>query len=300
MPRVSEPLRAAPRTDGKSAAEPRRSRTRAQVPVRRPGLWRRLRSHSRPVVLLVAVSLAAGSGALAWSTGWAEARSRQAMDGLIGSTIALGFRVEEVLVTGWRQTERGALEAALSVARGDPILTFDPEAARVRLLEIPWIAQARVERRLPDAIHVDLVERQPLALWQRDRMLHLIAGDGTVLTTDRLERWPMLPLVVGSDAPVHARELLAQLDAVPGIAARVAASVRVGDRRWELHLDNGVRVHLPEAGVRRALRRFAALEQQDRLIDRDIVAIDLRLDDRMVIRATSNAIERRRLPEEDT
>ena len=112
MPRVTEPLRADPRTDAKAAAEPRRTRARAPVPARRPGLWRRLRSHARPAVLLVVLLLTVGSGALAWSTGWAEARCRQAVEGLIGTTMALGFRVEEVLVSGWRQTEREA-ESAL-------------------------------------------------------------------------------------------------------------------------------------------------------------------------------------------
>ncbi|MCA8909875.1 MAG: FtsQ-type POTRA domain-containing protein, partial [Rhodospirillaceae bacterium] len=271
-----------------------------QVPARRPGWWRRLRGSARQVAMAVLAVGAIGAVAVAWTSGWAEARYAAAVEGLVDTTAALGLRVEEVLVAGWEQTSREDLERAMGVVRGDPILTFDPEAARLRLLEIPWVATARVERRLPDAIHVQLTERQPLALWQLDHRLHLIAEDGVVLATEDLGRWSALPLVVGQDAPGHASELLRHLRAVPTIGDRVAASVRVGGRRWDLQMDNGVRVRLPEAGIRRALTRLAEIEEHDRVIDRDILAIDLRLDDRMVIQATPNAIERRHLPEEDT
>ncbi|MCB9959568.1 MAG: FtsQ-type POTRA domain-containing protein [Rhodospirillaceae bacterium] len=298
MSTLSAPPRETARRRRPAAEAPQRRRS--QVPARRAGWWRRMRGSARPALLALLVAGAIGAVAVAWTSGWAEARYTAAVDGLVDTTAALGLRVEEVMVAGWQQTSRDDLERAVGVVRGDPILTFDPEAARLRLLEIPWVATARVERRLPDAIHVQLTERRPLALWQLDHRLHLIAEDGVVLATDNLGQWSALPLVVGQDAPRYAGELLRHLRAVPTIGGRVAASIRVGGRRWDLQMDNGVRVRLPEAGIRRALTRLADIEEHDRVIDRDILAIDLRLDDRMVIQATPNAIERRHLPEEDT
>ena len=273
---------------------------RPSVPVRRaPGL-RRLVANARPVLLVVGVTACVGVGLTAWTSGWIADRLDRAEAAMLALTVELGFGVEEVRVAGRSRTDRDTLLSAVGVERGTPILSFRPEMARAAILEIPWVKSVRVERRLPDTILVRVEERRPMAIWQHQQRLRVIAADGMVLTGDDLDHWSHLPLVVGADAPAHAAGLIEELRRVPDVAGRVVAAVRIGGRRWELRLDNGVSVSLPERGLGRALARLAAAETTQRLIDRDIVAIDLRLADRMVIQATPMATERRRLPEEDT
>ena len=145
-----------------------------------------------------------------------------------------------------------------------------------------------------------LEERQPLALWQSDRVLWVIDADGVVLTEDGLEAYAALPLVVGLGAPDHAAPLLEKLASQPAIARRVEAAIRVSERRWDLRLDNGVNVRLPESGIDAALLRLSEIEANNGLLDRDIVAIDLRIGDRLVVQTTPGASQRRHMPEEDT
>ena len=286
MPRLTLGLRKSAR------GEPRQGRAKAASP--------RLKWALRLGFAGLAVMLIAAAATLAWTSGWAERRALAVEDGVTALTVEAGFRVEEVLVVGRQTSNPAHLLAALGAGRGDPILAIDLDQSREALLALPWVREATVRRRLPDTILIRIVEREPLALWQHQNRLHLIDRQGVVVPVDNLRPFVALPLVIGEDAPGHVANLLAALDQVPALTDRVSASVRIGARRWDLHLDNGVRVHLPEDGFTPALLRLEEMEQETGLIDRDILAIDLRLGDRVVIQTTPLADERRRLPGENT
>jgi len=225
---------------------------------------------------------------------WADAGAERAMI----LTADVGLRVEDVLVEGRGETRRDEVMAALGIGRGDPMLSFDPWMAQAELKKMPWIERVEVERRLPDTIFVRLYERRALALWQRDGRMVVIDEDGHVLT-DRpqdLSRFHGLPLVVGPGAEREARDLIVALRTQPGVAERVAAAVWVGARRWDLRLDNGVAIRLPETGVESALARLAAAQAKSPFLDRDVVAVDLRQTDRLVVQLGPAAAERMRPP----
>ena len=248
----------------------------------------------------LAVALIGGATTWGWADGWFARQAAALYDGVLAITADAGFAVRDVLVVGRGKTDRDALLAALAVGRGDPIFAVDPAKAQEAIVALPWVRRAVVERRLPDTILVHLEERRPLAIWQSERRMRVIDADGVVLVGQNLGAFATLPLVVGADAPRHASDLLAQLAAQPDIARRVAAAIRVGGRRWDLRLDNGINVRLPTLDVAVALTHLAAMESAGGLIDRDIVAIDLRIADRLVVQTTPAAGERRRLPGENT
>jgi cell division protein FtsQ len=196
----------------------------------------------------------------------------------------LGFAVDNVSVVGRARTSRQAILEALDVQRGAPILSFDLAAAKARLESLAWIRSAEIERRLPDTIFVHIAERQPLAYWQRQGKLVLIDREGKVVPVDRLDAFGQLVVLVGDDAPKTGAALLDMLATEPQLAPHVAAAVRIGGRRWNLRLDNGIDVSLPEREPEIAWHRLAGLARDDRLLERDIAAVDLRLPDRLFLR----------------
>ncbi len=222
------------------------------------------------------------------ATRWRSGELARVLDKAEAAAIMLsaeaGFRVEEVDVTGRVQTDPKALLAAAGLGRGDPILGFDPEDVRRRIEDLPWVASAAVERRLPDIIAITIVERTPIALWQHNERISLIAADGANLGPAALESHPNLPLVVGGDAPAHAAELLGILAEYPDLGKRIQSSSWIGGRRWNLRMDNGVEVRLPESGVAEALRQLDDAESSTRLLERDVAAVDLRLAGKMIVR----------------
>lgn len=274
-------------------------------PARRaPGRWSAgamlLLRHWRRLVPATALAMLLGAVGWGWQQGHLTAAADSARADLWQLSVRAGLSVEEVLVTGRERTRSDDLLAALGTGRGAPILAFDPAAARDAIAALPWVKEVVVARRLPDTIVVSLEERQPMALWQHERQLRVIDRDGRVLSDYEYDDFADLPLVVGPDAADHADELLALLATQPAVAQRVAAAIRVGARRWDLRLVNGIDVRLPEHAPALALAHLARALEEGNLFERDILLIDLRLEDRLVIRTSPVSAERRRLPEENT
>jgi len=211
-----------------------------------------------------------------------------------------GLTVQEVHLSGRNKADQRLVIAALGARRDDPILTFDLAAARERLESVGWVRTANIARRLPSTIEVRLEEREPFALWQNKGELRLIDRDGIVITGQDLGRYARLPMVVGDDAAKHAAALLDLLNSQPIVQARVEAAVRVGGRRWNLRLHNGVDVLLPELEADQALQRLVLLDAEQKILERELLVIDLRVSDRLILRLSPDEVIRVREPGQNT
>jgi cell division protein FtsQ len=207
-----------------------------------------------------------------------------------------GFSIDAVRMTGHRETSDSALLAALAIEPDSSLIAFDVAGARDRLLALPWIATATVQKLFPDTVEVVVTEKAPLARWWDGERVQLIDTNGTVITDDAptLAEYAALPLFAGRGAAPAAAEFLAVIDDYPTLESRFASAIRVGDRRWDLILRDGPTVRLPADGTAAAVAELARLDQTDRLLSRDITVIDMRLSDRIAVRLTPEAAEARR------
>ena len=206
---------------------------------------------------------------------------------------SLGFYIAAVSLSGEKHVSRAEIIAAAGVTERTSLLFLDVEAARSRLKAVPWIADATVRKLFPDRLQIRVREREPFALWQLDGKLALIAADGTVIGPVLDPAFAALPLVVGRGAQTKARDFLALLDRYPAIREQVRASVLVAERRWNLKLKNQIDIRLPETDLGLALDTLVALDRDKRLLARDILAIDLRLPDRVTVRLSDAAAQAR-------
>ena len=249
---------------------------------------RRRRQQQRRALLAAAMSvLMAASAAGAWyigRDGRIAALTAETQDRIARTGAELNLVVESVQVEGRLRADRQALLAALGVSRGTPILSVDLDAAKARIETVPWVRNASIERLLPDTLYIRLSERAPLALWQHGGKFDLVDQDGNVIANADIGGYPFLPQVVGDGAPAATPNLLSLLASEPALQAHVIASVRVGGRRWDIHLDNGIVVALPENNAASAWHRLAALDRSDDLLERAVQVIDMRLPDRVVLR----------------
>jgi cell division protein FtsQ len=210
---------------------------------------------------------------------------------LLATTGAAGLKVQALDVEGRQMTTPAEILAAVNANIGAPILGVSPAAAKLQLEALPWVRSAAVERQLPNRIYVKLVERKPLALWQRHGKMVLIDQDGVVVATENLERYANLLLVVGDDAPKHAESLIEILGTQPDLMKKVQAAVWINDRRWNLKLDSGIDIELPEDGVADAWTHLAAIDRDHGLLARDIERVDLRLADRVVVKVAQEPVK---------
>ena len=204
-----------------------------------------------------------------------------------------GFRITSVVINGRRQLTEDEVLASGGVNGRSSLLFLNAAAVRDRLRANPWIADATVLKLYPGQLQINLVERSPFALWQWHDRLSVIADDGTVLEPYVTRRFLKLPLVVGKGAQTRAQAFLALLARYPVIDAVSRAAIFVGQRRWSLRLKNGLDIRLPEHNVEQALAELSRLDKEDKLFSRDIVAVDLRLPDRVTVQLSDAAAKAR-------
>tara|TARA_R100000005_G_C5003615_1_gene212061 strand:+ start:2351 stop:3400 length:1050 start_codon:yes stop_codon:yes gene_type:complete len=206
-----------------------------------------------------------------------------------------GLTVQEISVVGRERTEAGDILRVLDVRRGDSILGVDPEAARERLETLGWVEAASVMRRYPDEIFIEITERRPFARWQLEGRTGVIDRTGTVVSKNDEAAFRYLPKVVGPGANAHAAELFDMLVQTPELFARLESAVRIRDRRWNLEFDKNITVQLPEKGALEAWQALGRLQNEQRILDKDVVAIDLRARDRLYVRLGEGAANIRRV-----
>ncbi|HTH15469.1 MAG TPA: cell division protein FtsQ/DivIB, partial [Magnetospirillum sp.] len=263
----------------RSAGEPR-AKAKRKLPRLRLSALQKLAAGG-----VAATAFVVGSAVL-WHSGVIQRTTQTAIASVLDATARAGFRIEEITISGRGRTGLDDVAAALGSHHGEPILGVDLERVKDRLEAIPSVKMAAVERRLPGSLHLAIVERQPVAIWQNNGEHVLVDRDGRQIPGS-VAGFEDLPLVVGDGAGVRADELLTMLAAEPELAPRVRAAIRVGNRRWNLMLDDataGVEVRLPEEQPEQALHRLAQLERERALTSRRVAMIDLRTPDRMVLK----------------
>ena len=275
---------------GRATAPPRRAAKTARKPARRRPWPRLTRRRLRLVAGALAILAVAGGGVELWRSGVVGETVEKGRRLAIAASLDAGLMVREIYIVGRGNASLEMLRQALAIERGDAILALDLEAARARLEALSWVAAASVERHLPDILFVRIVEHRPMALWQHQGQMTLVDSRGMVLAESSLQRFATLPLAVGEDAPAHLPALLTVLAGEPEMAARVTAVTWVGRRRWNLDIDGRIKVKLPEGDTAAAWQRLARMQRRDRILDRALSVLDLRHDDRVVLRPAADAV----------
>lgn len=219
-----------------------------------------------------------------FSGGHVSAAARSTVAAFDNLMVDAGLTVQSVTLEGRAETAQGEIVRMLGIKRGTPMLYVDVDEARARLEALPWVKSAEVRRVWPDRINVRIVERKPVALWQNEGDIVVVDAEGRPIAGEDVSRFTDLPLVVGKGAESAVASLLGLIATQPKLKSRVKAAVRVGERRWNLRLDNGVEVRLPEEGAEAALGELVRLDREQKILARDIKAIDLRFPDRFIVK----------------
>lgn len=206
---------------------------------------------------------------------------------------ALGLGVDKVTIAGLSVlSERDVLTTGgITPASSLPFL--GAAALRERLEAAPMVRRAEIRKSYPNELAITLVEREPFALWQRNGELSVVAADGAVIDRLRDPALAGLPLVVGDGANLRAADYAALLAAAGPLRSKIRAGMLVSGRRWTLKMENGLDVRLPEEGAAAAVARLVRLDRDAGLLDRDVLAIDLRMPDRVVVRLSEEAVAAR-------
>lgn len=219
----------------------------------------------------------------------AAMRLPQAVGTSVGEAVGkAGFAVKRVEIKGLNRMSRLPVYEVALDQNSMAMPLVDLEGTRARLLRFGWVEDARVYRRLPDTLVVDIVERQPAAIWQHNRQLTLIDRDGILLEPVKLEAMPDLPLVIGPGANRHGGELSRLVESAPELKPVMAGATWVGGRRWDVRFQSGEVLALPEGqeSAQKALAKFAQMDRSTQLLGRGFARFDMRIPGKFIVRVS--------------
>lgn len=199
-----------------------------------------------------------------------------------------GFSVRRIESKGLNRLSPMKVYEIVDSQRGVAMPLVDLRGIREQLLAIGWVKEARVSRRMPDTLVIDIIERRPVAIWQNNRQLSLIDAEGVALEPVRIEAMPDLPLLIGPNANRQVATLNRLLDGAPHLRPQITGATWIGGRRWDVRFQTGETLALPEGedAARRAIARFATMDQQSQMLGRGFVRFDMRDARRMVVRVS--------------
>ena len=195
----------------------------------------------------------------------------------------VGLAADDIRIKGLVHQDPAMVLTALDIKPGGSLVGFDAANAKALLENLDWVSSANVQRRFPNQLEISVVERVPFAVWQRAGSYYVIDRLGSAMSNVLPGQLPPLPLVTGEGAQFEVADLVNQLEASPDLKLKMNGAARVGQRRWNLYLDSGITVLLPEKDVGAALARLAALESSQQLLSKGVRSVDLRFPGRVIV-----------------
>lgn len=224
----------------------------------------------RNLLTLLVMALMVASG---WF-GWQQARQ------------AGRFPLRDVQLLGLVHTSPGQVQAVLGFEKGVNILTVDPEEVQSKMLTLPWMRKVAVDRILPDRLLITVEEKNAVATGRNGDNLVVLDEYGTVIKPlspgDPLQP-PIISFTRGEGASSEVVRFLNLLSRHPWLKGRLSEAVSLSAERWVLYTQEGVRILLSKQGDQ-ALETLRRLQDQHKILDRNIQQVDLRVSGRVAIR----------------
>lgn len=215
---------------------------------------------------------------------------------------SLGLIIKDIYVEGHVHTPLNKIKKKLQTREGEPILFVSVQDMRDEIMKLEWVNDVIIERHIPSTLHVRIKEKVPVAVWQNKGELALIDKEGEVISRSFILDFPGLPLVVGERANLNFVDIYEVLSSEKPFDTKLSSIISVNGRRWNIRLDNGVEIMLPENKPEKALLYLAKLHKKNKILERKLKYIDMRIEDRVFIKtANKPAFEEKEeiLPEEN-
>lgn len=252
--------------------------------------WRQRLAIFKASFVCLAVALFVVISFYAYQTHMAADFIFQQKESFLNLSKEAGLTIENVTLIGRTHADTQKIIATLDNPQHKPMIGFQPTTVKERLLELPWIQSARVERHWPDTIQIKITEYKPFAIWQHNNKLSLVDREGTIILSDDVDAFKHYPLIIGADAPKRLDELVTIISSAPELVPSIYAATRVADRRWDIRLKSGQIIRLPMMDSAAAWQHLATLHRDFNLLNQPLAILDLRLPGQIVAKPTTTQL----------
>ena len=187
----------------------------------------------------------------------------------------LNLKVDHMYISGVENTDVKDLREAIEIDKGEPIFSVSTAEIRSQVEALPWVRIAQVQRILPNALKIKIFEHKAIATIKFDDQQWALNSKGELIDTVGAEFNHLLELS-GNQAKENAAGLFSLFANWTDLLFLVKQAEFIGKRRWNLYLENGTIILLPEENVRYSLKVLKILNEQQRILNKKKIKIDLR------------------------
>lgn len=148
--------------------------------------------------------------------------------------------------------------------------------------KLPWINAVVVSRSMPNILNISVTEYEPFAIWQNEGKKYIIDKDGNTVPFEASEEFDKMIILSGNGANTHARSLFNIFAVTSDLSTDVYSATWVGNRRWDIRLENGLLIKLPETNISDAWADLIKLYKMPGSIA-GLKMIDLRIKDKIYL-----------------
>lgn len=210
------------------------------------------------------------------------------------TTKTMGFRLEKVTLVNSsdmvRQKENQkeifqALEFDMDALKNYNIsmMAIESQDVKEKIEALSWVKQASVHRILPNILQISIQGKSPFVTVEKEGRIEVLDAEGSTLPMEHTDLVEPLLHLSGEGAFEASHELINILADTPYLSKNIRLAKRVSDRRWDIYLNNGILVKVPESNYARAWEEVAKLSQQEGLFSYEVNVIDLRVDGKVII-----------------
>lgn len=194
------------------------------------------------------------------------------------------FSIKIINVEGNKTVKTARIIKDSGLKYNENMFKFDPKEVKFNIEKIGEIENVIISRRIPCMFNIIVEERKPIAYWKNEDNIYYIDMKGKEFPINSGKISEKLPLILGKNAPQEVCNLIRQLDKYPHIKEHVVFCNFVGNRRWNIQMNDGILIKLPEENIRSAIAYLSKICNSVGQLDKNLSVIDLRIGNRVIFR----------------
>ena len=193
--------------------------------------------------------------------------------------------ISKILVKGAREPLKKEIIILVQNAATKGFSALKAQALREKIQDINKVEKAFVKLSTDGLVFVEVIQRKEAVVYFNNHLYEVLDSNGIILSIKQdYQGLSSFPLLVGRDGQKNINELLSLVNEIGSYQSEVLYYEWVGERRWDVHMKNGLVFKLPENNLSEGLvvmRMF--LNETDKLL-KPIVSVDLRNIDKPIIK----------------
>ena len=188
-----------------------------------------------------------------------------------------GFFIKNVDIKGINHLNQKDILKTINYYNKKNIFNVNLKNIYNEIKQNTWVEEVSIKKIYPNTLKIDLIEKEPIAIWQNKSVYHLITKNGEIILEANLNNFKKhLPIIIGKNAHKNVYSILQILNIDKNLTTNIWSLTFVNERRWDIHFNQGLTIRLPSTSVKEAWGKIILLSEKFNILSLDLTELDLR------------------------